>query len=98
MICLWQSDAPPTSSSCSRIRVDSYDTVPGGRAGDLWFEITPQSFNVRVKEGLALTQLMVFRDCADALPVDITSESLHLVFDGYVDIQPVVRAYSVVCR
>mmetsp|Transcript_30877 Transcript_30877/g.92673 ORF Transcript_30877/g.92673 Transcript_30877/m.92673 type:complete len:453 (-) Transcript_30877:195-1553(-) len=58
-----------------------YDTVPGGRAADLWFEITPQSFNVRIKEGLPLTQLMVFRDAADAKPVKMAETPV--VFDGY---------------
>jgi hypothetical protein len=42
-----------------------YDTVPGGSKRSLWLEITPRSFNVRIKEGLALTQLMVFRSCDD---------------------------------
>lgn len=40
-----------------------YDTIPGGSSRSLWLEITPRSFNVRIKEGLALTQLMVFRTC-----------------------------------
>jgi len=40
-----------------------YDTIPGGSARSLWLEITPRSFNVRINEGLALTQLMVFRSC-----------------------------------
>lgn len=37
-----------------------YDTIPAGQKSDLWLEITPQSFNVRIRKGLALTQLMLF--------------------------------------
>lgn len=37
-----------------------YDTIPAGGVSDLWLEITPQSFNVRIRKGLALTQLMLF--------------------------------------
>ena len=61
-----------------------YDTIPGGSRRSLWLEVTPQSFNVRIKEGLALTQLMVFRgsDSTDTddrndnnTVVSLTSES-----------------------
>ena len=34
--------------------------MQGGNARELWLEISPRSFNVRVRDGLALTQLMVF--------------------------------------
>ena len=37
-----------------------YDTVANGEEGELWMEITPRSFNVRVKVGQALSQMMVF--------------------------------------
>ena len=45
---------------------DLYDCVPAAVAGkdavrrQLWLEITPQSFNVRMAAGDTLTQLMVF--------------------------------------
>jgi dCTP deaminase len=39
-----------------------YDRVPSGAKGKLWLEITPQSYNVRVQSGLALSQLMVMHD------------------------------------
>lgn len=39
-----------------------YDIVDGGEERELWLEISPQSFNVRVKAGIALTQLMVFAE------------------------------------
>lgn len=39
-----------------------YDIIDGGEQRELWLEISPQSFNVRVKAGIALTQLMVFAD------------------------------------
>jgi hypothetical protein len=46
-----------------------YDIIPAhvdaeqpsaSHARELWLEISPRSFNVRVREGVALTQLMVF--------------------------------------
>ncbi len=52
-----------------------YDTVPGGKDRDIWLEITPRSFNVRVKEGLALTQLMIFEESASE-PLDVTKEKI----------------------
>eukprot|EP00041_Stephanoeca_diplocostata_P018795 m.397165 g.397165 ORF g.397165 m.397165 type:complete len:424 (+) comp21125_c0_seq3:240-1511(+) len=59
-----------------------YDTVPGGRQSrDLWFEVSPQSFNVRLQEGLALTQLMVFRENRSVPPIDISTAG-NLVFDN----------------
>lgn len=57
-----------------------YDTVLGGRPGNLWLEVAPQSFNVRVREGLALTQLMVFREDASVASIDLSAE--QIVFDA----------------
>ena len=38
-----------------------YDIVPGdGKERELWLEISPRSFNVRVSPGSAMTQLMLF--------------------------------------
>lgn len=48
-----------------------YDTIPGGSRRDLWLEISPRSFNVRVREGLALTQLMIFRK-SEPKPIDLS--------------------------
>lgn len=45
-----------------------YDTVPGGRVRELWLEMTPQSFNIRIREGLTVTQLMIFTDEQHAEP------------------------------
>ena len=47
-----------------------YDTIPAGVVGELWLEITPQSFNIRLRTGLALTQMMVFRREPAAAPRD----------------------------
>ena len=41
-----------------------YDIIEGGQRRELWLEISPQSFNVRVKAGIALTQLMIFAESA----------------------------------
>jgi len=43
-----------------------YDTLPSGQVSNLWLEITPQSFNVRIREGLALTQLMLFQERSES--------------------------------
>ena len=46
-----------------RIIFDScglYDTIPFGGEGELWMEVSPRSFNVRMVAGLALSQLMLF--------------------------------------
>mmetsp|Transcript_13023 Transcript_13023/g.33244 ORF Transcript_13023/g.33244 Transcript_13023/m.33244 type:complete len:448 (-) Transcript_13023:710-2053(-) len=43
-----------------------YDTILG--AGELWMEVSPRSFNVRVACGQALSQLMVFEHRPRGLP------------------------------
>ncbi len=35
-------------------------TASGDGGRELWLEISPRSFNIRVREGVTLTQLMVF--------------------------------------
>jgi dCTP deaminase len=40
-----------------------YDTVRG--SGELWMEVSPRSFNVRVASGQALSQMMVFDDSSE---------------------------------
>lgn len=40
---------------------DRFDEIPAGYCGPLWVEVYPRSFPVRVAEGLALTQLRLFR-------------------------------------
>jgi len=37
-----------------------YDFIPEDTSGELWLEITPQSFNVKVYKGTTLTQLRLF--------------------------------------
>ena len=37
-----------------------YDFVSENNSGELWLEITPQSFNIKVQTGIALTQLRIF--------------------------------------
>lgn len=54
-----------------------YDTIPGGSRRDLWLEVSPRSFNVRIREGLALTQLMIFRKAAPR-PIDLS----EVVYDS----------------
>ena len=38
-----------------------YDRVLEGYRGELWLEITPNSYNIRVEQGIALSQLRVVR-------------------------------------
>ncbi len=38
-------------------RAEAFDDVPLGYRGELWLEISPRSFSVRVREGSALSQL-----------------------------------------
>jgi hypothetical protein len=95
-----------------------YDIIDGGQCRDLWLEITPQSFNVHIKEGaaavasllvcaavltgiclgnacscheilraqrprpgLALTQLMVFKETPQAPPPGSPTAVAPGVFD-----------------
>lgn len=37
-----------------------YDTIGCGEEGDLWIEISPRSFNVRLREFQTLSQMMIF--------------------------------------
>ena len=44
-----------------------YDTIPSGQKSDLWLEITPQSFNVRIRKGLAPTLMLFTSDAKQIL-------------------------------
>ncbi|MFP4111420.1 MAG: 2'-deoxycytidine 5'-triphosphate deaminase domain-containing protein [Candidatus Woesearchaeota archaeon] len=43
-------------------RVGLYDSVPPGSKGRVWIEVTPQSFNIRLKKGMPLNQMMLFEN------------------------------------
>ena len=59
-----------------------YDIIEGGQRRELWLEISPQSFNVRVKAGIALTQLMIFAESAAATPAPLFAPGTGpLVYD-----------------
>ena len=76
-----------------------YDTIPSGQKSDLWLEITPQSFNVRIRKGLALTQLMLFTSDAKQIlsngdeeeKVDISSLEItkRILYDKDGEVLPV---------
>jgi len=51
-----------------------YYFAPSGYKGELWIEITPQSFNIKIKKALSLTQLMVFENTLSN--IDISKEKL----------------------
>ena len=49
-----------------------YDIVPGdGKEREVWLEISPRSFNVRVHKGSAMTQLMLFMSLDAVLESEI---------------------------
>lgn len=54
-----------------------YDTIFEDSKGKLWVEVSPQSFNVKVTSGSALSQLMVFEDNDD----DVDFSKDNFVFD-----------------
>ena len=39
-----------------------YDLIHPGESGQLWMEITPRSFNIRIYTYIALSQMMLFRE------------------------------------
>ena len=48
-----------------RVIVDNcgfYDCVNFGKQGEVWCEVSPKSFNVSLKAGMALTQMMIFEE------------------------------------
>ncbi len=46
-----------------------YDTIQMGGNGELWIQITPHSFNIRVSVGCCLTQMMLFKTQQQALTI-----------------------------
>jgi len=46
--------------------VRAYDTIPTGTKGELWLEISPQSFNVRVEAGMPVSQIRLLTEADDA--------------------------------
>lgn len=62
-----------------RAVVDStgiYDTIQPGTNGQLRLQVTPQSFNIRINRGIALTQLMLFDLSQEAVPYDRSEQYL----------------------
>jgi dCTP deaminase len=52
-----------------------YDCIPPNSKGELWLEITPRSFNIRIKAGLSLSQMMVFTTSTSTSDDVVTSPS-----------------------
>jgi hypothetical protein len=90
-----------------------YDIVPGdGQERELWLEISPRSFNVRVHEGTAVTQLMLFMSphhvvesgtcmCVDTsgLPCFCVKNCMSALVDGVsVAGLPLLHAAEVPCH
>lgn len=57
-----------------------YDTIPENKKGELWLEITPQSFNVKVKKGISLSQIRIFKK-ENKENSNLNLEDENLVFD-----------------
>lgn len=58
-----------------------YDYVAPGSKGQLWIEVSPQSFNVRIKEHLSLNQLRLFKDSNPEEIKSIDFEKTGFLFD-----------------
>lgn len=58
-----------------------YDTVEAGSSGQLWIEVSPQSFNVKLSKGLSLTQLRVFTN-EKSEAIDFDKEKLIFTEEG----------------
>ena len=62
-----------------------FDVIPSKTKDTLWLEVTPQSFNIKIKKGIALTQLKFFAQDAtypveDVSNIKISDSSLHYNF------------------
>lgn len=55
-----------------------YDVIPAGSKKQVWLQVKPQSFHVRLQEGIELSQLMAFEDSS----VQPTSRPLLLDEEG----------------
>ena len=56
-----------------------YDSIPKSTNAKLFLEVTPQSFNIKLCSGLALTQLMIFENSENTQKIDFKKEKL--IFD-----------------
>ncbi|HYC51003.1 MAG TPA: 2'-deoxycytidine 5'-triphosphate deaminase [Gemmatimonadaceae bacterium] len=54
---------------------DSFDVVPAGYKGQLFVEVVPKTFDIRLKQGARLNQLRVRR--GDPRPADTVVQRLH---------------------
>lgn len=62
-----------------------YDTVLPWTKGTLWLEVTPQSFNIKITAGTAITQLMIFEQWTIPAPYDRNEQFL---FDDANALEP----------
>lgn len=63
-----------------------YDTIPYSFAttGEVWLEVSPQSFNIRINKGTCLTQMMVFQKEESIIP-QMSTKSLIKGYDIVFD-------------
>lgn len=78
----------------ARLIVDGMDEYEGfdpegvAKGGDMYLEITPMTFNVRVKKGIALSQLRLFRGNPENCEIkgeEVYESLLHSATGGEVD-------------
>ncbi len=61
--------------------VGYYDMIPAGAKGRVWLEVTPQSFNIRLKENLPVNQMKFFK-VGDYSDLCLEDEPLLYDFNG----------------
>ena len=59
-----------------------YDYIPEGSKGKMYLEITPQSFNIKLREGICISQMMVFENNKDNEIKDINIKNKSFLYDN----------------
>jgi dCTP deaminase len=72
---------------------DAFDFIEGGKKHELYVEVTPISFDLKVKRGATLSQLRLYRGRES--DISLTKEELYLLDD---DNFPVVDEHGQPCR
>lgn len=64
-----------------------YDIIPTGRFCAIWLQLSPQSFNVKIKNGMCFTQMMLFQTINTKLEKTndiVLSKQPELFLDGSI--------------
>ena len=77
-------------------RVGMYDWTPFGYQGKVWLEVTPQSFNVKVKRGITLTQLLLVSHQSSEISIsDDPDLEKYIKADNLYDSQTAILGLNV---